>query len=217
MFNNAEVKKKIVKANATRKLTTRDLGYKTDTQVYINNDLTKQNIKLLKAAKKFKEENNYKYLWVQEGLQLFKKLNIQPSVNIAYMNIQSARNKQDELQCYVSECEMDIRILVETWLSDFETQTFLIKGYEGVHSCRTKRGGGASIFIRNGIKFSLVGKSDTCSEETHRTDELLVIGAFDSRSIAKLCVHKIVPYGAYPFSQKAWLNLPLQSLCIQYE
>ncbi|KAK9871900.1 hypothetical protein WA026_015149 [Henosepilachna vigintioctopunctata] len=73
MFNNAEVKNKIVKANATRKLTAKDLGYNTDTQVYINNDLTKQNIQLLKAAKKFKEENNYKYLWVQEGNILLRK------------------------------------------------------------------------------------------------------------------------------------------------
>ena len=67
------------------------------------------------------------------------------------MNIQSIRNKIDELQCTVKS---DILVLVETWLYPSETVLYNIAGYSAVHSCRASRGGGAAIYIKKSIKFT---------------------------------------------------------------
>lgn len=68
------------------------------------------------------------------------------------MNIQSIRNKLDEIQCFVKSHDCDILCLVETWLDQLETDIYKINNYQAVHSCRRGRGGGAAVYIRNDIK-----------------------------------------------------------------
>lgn len=76
------------------------------------------------------------------------------------MNIQSIKNKFDEVQCLLTEDNCDVLILVETWLVESETWLYEIKGYQALNSCRKKRGGGATIYIKDGIKVKELSKSD---------------------------------------------------------
>lgn len=76
------------------------------------------------------------------------------------MNIQSIKNKFDEVQCILTEGNCDVLILVETWLVESETWLYEIKGYQALNSCRRKRGGGATIYIKDGIKVKELSKSD---------------------------------------------------------
>lgn len=41
--------------------------------IYINHDMTRWNIQLFKAAKEFKNNKNYKYLWFSNGKILMRK------------------------------------------------------------------------------------------------------------------------------------------------
>ena len=76
------------------------------------------------------------------------------------MNIQSLRNKIDDLLCENYLEQNDIIVLVETWLYASETPLYNIEGYSAVHCCRETRGGGAAIYIRDTLKFSLVNVSN---------------------------------------------------------
>jgi len=42
--------------------------------IYINHDLIKHNIQLYKEAKLFKNEHNYKYLWIKKGKYCLEKM-----------------------------------------------------------------------------------------------------------------------------------------------
>ena len=76
------------------------------------------------------------------------------------MNVQSIRNKMDEIECLIIQKNCDMLLLVETWLSEYESGLYNINGYQAFHSCREKRGGGASIYLKKGIKYKELGKSD---------------------------------------------------------
>lgn len=54
-------------------ITTKDLGYQENKKIFINEDLTKLNQELYKAALKFKKDNGYKFLWVGNGLIKLRK------------------------------------------------------------------------------------------------------------------------------------------------
>lgn len=76
------------------------------------------------------------------------------------MNIQSIRNKIDDIQGFVINNDCDLLLLTETWLVENETFLFQIDNYKAIHSCRlASRGGGAAIYIREGIKFGEIEKS----------------------------------------------------------
>lgn len=76
------------------------------------------------------------------------------------MNIQSMRNKLDELECFVINENCDILVLVETWLDSKEAPIYTINKYRAVHSCREGRGGGASIYVRESIRMQEMARSD---------------------------------------------------------
>lgn len=69
------------------------------------------------------------------------------------MNIQSIRNKLDEVKCYVKINNCDILVLTETWLNENELHMYTISGYAVTHSCRNSRGGGTSIYIKDCLRF----------------------------------------------------------------
>lgn len=80
------------------------------------------------------------------------------------MNIQSLRNKLDEIQCFVKNVNCDVLILVETWLKDTEKFIYDIPNYRAVHCCRIGRGGGASVYVKANVKLHEVDKSDETDE-----------------------------------------------------
>ncbi|KAJ8915923.1 hypothetical protein NQ315_015538 [Exocentrus adspersus] len=76
------------------------------------------------------------------------------------MNIQSVRNKLDDVQGFVMNNNCDVLVLAETWLDEKEAFLFNLSNYKAVHSCRTTRGGGVSIYIKEGIKYVELEKSN---------------------------------------------------------
>lgn len=71
------------------------------------------------------------------------------------MNIRSVRSylKIDNIEHYVQLNNPHLILLTETWLRDDEAKYYQVPGYYSLHKCRKSRGGGVSIFIREGIDF----------------------------------------------------------------
>nr|CAI5844888.1 unnamed protein product [Callosobruchus analis] len=51
-------------------------------------------------------------------------------------------------------------MLVETWLNEEEASFYNINNYQAVHCFREGRGGGASIYVKEGISVQVVDKSN---------------------------------------------------------
>ncbi|KAF6212291.1 hypothetical protein GE061_012813 [Apolygus lucorum] len=69
-------KRALLLAAKSKELTTHLIGLQTDqpnSKIYINNSLTYINRRLLKAAKDFKNEHNYRFVWVKNGKIMLKK------------------------------------------------------------------------------------------------------------------------------------------------
>lgn len=73
-FKNKEDKDKLMVVVKKKKITLASLGLENDdTQVYFNHDMTKRNQLLFMHTRKFKRENNYKYVWFTSGSIFLKK------------------------------------------------------------------------------------------------------------------------------------------------
>lgn len=87
-----------------------------------------------------------------------------PFMNVLSMNIQSIRNKINNLTTYVesSKIVFHIIVLTETHIKETETKFFNLPGYSVEHCVRKSgRFGGASIFVRNDFSsFNLIHKLD---------------------------------------------------------
>lgn len=70
---NEELKTKIMKSPKKLKLDTGNIGFAAGGKIFINHDLTKSNLELHKAAREFKVQNQYKYLWIQKGKIMLRK------------------------------------------------------------------------------------------------------------------------------------------------
>lgn len=125
-------------------------------------------------------------------------INASVGFNILYINARSIRNdKLDILKEMLAIIEVDIQIIiiVETWLHENEVQYYNIKGYEGIHGCRTndKRGGGVSIFIKNELNYKIRKEYNTdqnnimIAEITNLkwTTKLILGGIYKSPSVNK--------------------------------
>lgn len=55
------------------------------------------------------------------------------------------------LNFFIQNCDVliDIIVITETWYKNNETQIYEIAGYFAFHSCRARRGGGVSIYVRS--------------------------------------------------------------------
>lgn len=87
----------------------------------------------------------------------------EPMLSINYMNIQSVRNKFDELQCFLEKQNCDILVLAETWLQRDEVKYFNLEDYNAIHACREGRAGGVSIYIKNHINYKILQVIDGLS------------------------------------------------------
>jgi hypothetical protein len=78
------------------------------------------------------------------------------------MNIRSLRNKLLELETIVAELKIiDIVIINEVWIYDYEIDKFNLPNYNVVYNCRNEdKGGGTAIFIKNNISFNEVCRDD---------------------------------------------------------
>lgn len=85
-------------------------------------------------------------------------------MNILYLNIQSIRNKIEDLTTYIqlSPTKFHVIVLSETHLKQNELQFFNIPDYEAEHCVRkSERFGGVSIFVRKDFSsFNLIHKLD---------------------------------------------------------
>lgn len=73
-FKTREDKQRFMQAKKQTSLTVSSLGLGSNRDdIFINHDLTKRNQYLHMLARKYKKDNNYKYVWVSDGNILLKK------------------------------------------------------------------------------------------------------------------------------------------------
>ena len=76
------------------------------------------------------------------------------NLNILQYNIRGLVNKQDDLKIFLKEYNIDIALLCETWLSDFNVPRIDIPGYELVYKNRENRkSGGVCILLKSTLKY----------------------------------------------------------------
>ncbi|XP_053698960.1 uncharacterized protein LOC128745923 [Sabethes cyaneus] len=72
-FSNRIVKEKIMAAAKNITLSCRNLGFPIDQRIYFNHHLTAKNQSLLKVARTYKRQYNYKFAWFNKGYIYIKK------------------------------------------------------------------------------------------------------------------------------------------------
>lgn len=73
-FETKEDKESFLKSKKETKLTLRTVGLgNSDNDLYVNHDLTKYNQYLYMMARKFRRDNNYKYVWYSQGNIFLRK------------------------------------------------------------------------------------------------------------------------------------------------
>ena len=82
------------------------------------------------------------------------------TLKVAYTNIQSIRQKTDELQGLVLRSECSIWGFSETWLEERETYLYKLDNYNAFYSCRSGRKGGGEIKFVDFKKFKLLFKEN---------------------------------------------------------
>lgn len=110
-------------------------------------------------------------------------------LNILYINMRSIINKWAEFESYVQylPIQLNIIVIVETWLRECETESYNLNNYNAFHCTRPNlttrtRGGGTSIFVRKDLQASPV-EAVTLDDST-----ILII------KLVKLNVHVIGVY-----------------------
>ncbi|XP_055604340.1 uncharacterized protein LOC129752590 [Uranotaenia lowii] len=72
-FINVSLKDKIMKMGRAKPLSCIDIGLNIDQRIYFNHRLTSLNQRLLGIARKFRNDNNYKFVWFSNGSVFIKK------------------------------------------------------------------------------------------------------------------------------------------------
>lgn len=82
-------------------------------------------------------------------------------INICHINAQSLKNKMDEFGFIFENSGMDFICVSETWFNSDVFDSFIsINGYEIQRVDRATHAGGVAIYIKTGIKFSVVCTSN---------------------------------------------------------
>lgn len=83
-------------------------------------------------------------------------------MNILYFNIRGLKSKINELLNFISlfSYEVDIVVLVESWVQANEVCLINFPDYNVFNSCRLGRGGGICVLVRKNILCSLVFEKD---------------------------------------------------------
>lgn len=74
-FESLDSKTRLLKSPRKFNLNTNNLGFTNENnKIFLNHELTKRNLELFKKAQTFKNENNYKFLWINNGAILLRKI-----------------------------------------------------------------------------------------------------------------------------------------------
>ena len=75
---------------------------------------------------------------------------------ILQYNIRGLVNKQDDLKQLLNSHQIDVALLCEMWLNDYNLHRIDICGYELIYKNRTtKKGGGVYILVKDSLKYRL--------------------------------------------------------------
>jgi exonuclease III len=96
--------------------------------------------------------------------------------NVLYFNARSIRNKFDEVTALLGsfKYKIDVVVIVETWLSEYECQSFNFKDYSSYHTCREQKGGaGAAVYVHKSL---LSVFSESVHDIRDEVGSLIVVG-----------------------------------------
>lgn len=72
-FEDGNEKKQMMISKKRLQMESRNLGFPNSNKIYLNHELTKGNVKLHTAARLFKKQHNYKFLWIHDGNIFIRK------------------------------------------------------------------------------------------------------------------------------------------------
>jgi hypothetical protein len=109
------------------------------------------------------------------------------NVSMCLLNPWSICNKSLEINDFISDQDLDILAITETWLSGNITDNAVIsallpKGYSIIHQPRLTRGGGTGVIFRDNIKIKQV--TDTMKYESFEVLECTI----RSDVMVRLCI-----------------------------
>jgi len=116
------------------------------------------------------------------------------NMKVISMNARSVKNKAADIASFITDEQIDILVITETWLRSGEGDKvvkgeLVPKGYKLIHAPRVKRrGGGVGIVIRNDIRFE---KQNITQYSAFESLEGLIHSANDC---IRLCVIYRPPY-----------------------
>lgn len=129
-------------------------------------------------------------------------------LNVCHINAQSLKNKIDEFRLTFENSGVDILCVSETWLADsIPDSLVLLRGYRVYRADRKTLGGGAAIFVRNGIKCKLLSKSS----ESEKSQYLLVEINANDKKLLICCVYR--PYSNISLEN---VNVALETIAAEY-
>lgn len=139
----------------------------------------------------------------QEQLNIKYKKNLLKlgKFNIIYLNINSLRNKLDELEELIHETQNSNRKIVhficltESRLNDEDTRYYNINGYTAFHCTRADGYGGTVLFVHESLSCNLLAK------KSQSNIELILV------NIVELSLNIIVVYKQPPVSSDILINL----------
>lgn len=83
-------------------------------------------------------------------------------LKIIFMNARSIRNKFDELISLITNIvrDVDVVVIVETWITPGEQNFFQIPNYTAFFDCRASGYGGVVIYVKNSFKSIRIGEEN---------------------------------------------------------
>ena len=95
-----------------------------------------------------------------------KKTKIHKGFKVAHINVRSLYNKLDEVRSLLTESDLDVLCISETWLDDTISDSEInILGYIPERKERNRQGGGVMMYIRDSIAYKI--RSDIALSAPH--------------------------------------------------
>lgn len=73
IFEDESTKIKLLKSKKKFEIKSTDLGFTRDNKIFLNHELTRTNLDIYMAARAFKKDRNYKFLWIGDGNIFLRK------------------------------------------------------------------------------------------------------------------------------------------------
>ncbi|VEN40705.1 unnamed protein product, partial [Callosobruchus maculatus] len=126
VFEKLNMKQNMFKSKRRKELTTGALGYKEgnrETKVFLNHDLTKDNLKLYTEARLFKKTNDFKYLWMSGGNIFLRKSDSSKVIDELVgmwpgCHIVHGKPRHSQSQGSVERANQDMENKLASWMKD---------------------------------------------------------------------------------------------------